>query len=100
MRQVYAHHATVVLDAGADPAAPDALITEALRGASHHTARSVEGDRLRLRVLFATAPDRVDAVRSTIDAGLAAGPWRVLESGCARLDPAERPQARQLLKGR
>ncbi|MBB4745431.1 hypothetical protein BJY16_008890 [Actinoplanes octamycinicus] len=110
MRQVYAHHATVVLDAGVDPALPGALITDTLCGshehdgpcplAPHHTARSPEDDRLRLRVLFATEPHRVDEVRAMIDAALAAGPWRVVASGCARLDPEERPHARRLLKTR
>jgi hypothetical protein len=112
MRQVYAHQATLSLAPGADPGAPGAAITTALCGqgdheppcplAPHHTAVAPEtgtdGDRLRLRVLFATEPDRVEDVRGRIDAVLAAGDWRLIESGCARLDPAERPHGRRLLR--
>ena len=109
MRQAYAHHATLVLDPGTDPGAPGAVVTGALCGshrhdppcplAPHHTAAEPDGDRLRLRILFATEPDRVDEVRGKIDGALADGPWQLVESGCARLDPGERPHARRLLRG-
>ena len=109
MRQVYAHQATLSLAPGGDPGAPGAAITAALCGhgeheppcplAPHHTAATpAGGDRLRLRVLFAVGPDRADEVRGRIDAALAAGDWRLIESGCARLDPAERPHGRRLLR--
>ncbi|GIF13318.1 hypothetical protein [Actinoplanes teichomyceticus] len=105
MRQAYAHHATIVPARGADPGAPSVAITGALRDAArpgspfpHHTATAPDGDRLRLRVLFATEPDRVDEIRARIDAALAAGPWQLTGSGCARLDPDERPHARRLLR--
>jgi hypothetical protein len=110
MRQVYAHQATVSLAAGGDPGAPGAAITAALCGhgeheppcplAPHHTAAAPEDGRLRLRVLFATEQDRVEDVRARIDAALAAGDWRLIESGCTRLDPAERPHGRRLLRRR
>ncbi|GLW34385.1 hypothetical protein [Actinoplanes regularis] len=108
MRQVYVHHATLVLEPGADPRAPGGAITVALCGsweheppcplAAHHTAAEPDGSLLRLRILFATAPDRVDEVRGRIDAALCAGPWQLIESGCARIAPEERPHARRLLR--
>ncbi|AEV87321.1 hypothetical protein ACWT_6306 [Actinoplanes sp. SE50] len=108
MRQAYAHHATLVLDPSADPRAPGAAITLALCGAHrhagpcpvapHHTGAEARADGLHLRILFAVAPDRVDAVRAAIDTALSGGPWRLVESGCARIDPAERDHARRLLK--
>ncbi|BEL12627.1 hypothetical protein Q0Z83_108180 [Actinoplanes sichuanensis] len=108
MRQVYAHQATLELAPGTDPGAPGAAITVALCGrgeheppcplAPHHTAVSPVDGRLRLRVLFATEPNRVEDVRDRIDAALASGDWRLIDSGCARLDPAERPHGRRLLR--
>ncbi|KUL29853.1 hypothetical protein [Actinoplanes awajinensis] len=94
MRQVYAHHAILQRAHGADPGA---VVTSALGGATpHRTTVSPDGDRLR--VLFAAAPDLVDEIRGVIDTALAAGPWELVEAGCARLDPGERPQARLLLR--
>ncbi|MFC7531200.1 hypothetical protein [Actinoplanes sp. GCM10030250] len=55
---------------------------------------------MRLRILFATEPHRVDEVRERIDAALAAGDWQLLESGCARVEQDERPHARRLLQQR
>jgi hypothetical protein len=108
MRQAYAHQA-VVISTG-DERAPGGAITLALCGsweheppcplAPHHTAVTREGDTLRLRILFATEPDHVDEVRKRIDGALAAGDWRLIESGCARIDASERDHARRLLKSR
>lgn len=95
MRQVYAHRATLVPSPGADPAA---AVTTALHPHPHHTTTDPAGGELHLRVLFATDPARVEAIRTRIDAALAEGDWRLLDSGCTRLDPAERPHARRLLK--
>ena len=55
---------------------------------------------MRLRILFAVAPDRVDEIRARIDGALAAGEWQLLESGCAPVAPGERDHARRLLKTR
>ena len=49
------------------------------------------------RILFVTEPDRVDEVRRRIDDALAAGDWRLIESGCGRIDASERDHARRLL---
>jgi hypothetical protein len=108
MRQAYAHHATLVLDPDTDPGAPGAAITVALCGtieheppcplAAHHTGVTPDGPELHLRILFATDPNRVDEARGRIDAALADGAWRLVESGCARLDTSERAHARRLLK--
>jgi hypothetical protein len=108
MRQAYAHGA--VLEGVADERAPGAAITVGLCGhweheppcplAPHHTGVTREGDTIRLRILFATEPDHVDEVRGRIDDALAAGDWRLIESGCARIDASERGHARRLLKSR
>ncbi|MCU7728981.1 hypothetical protein ODJ79_35160 [Actinoplanes sp. KI2] len=108
MRQAYAHGAT--LEAVADEGAPGAAITTALCGhweheppcplAPHHTGVVRDGDTVRLRILFATEPDRVDEVRRRIDEALAGGDWRLIESGCARVGASERDHARRLLKSR
>ena len=110
MRQAYAHDALLVMAAGADDRAPGGAITTALCGhweheppcplAPHHTGSAREGDRLRLRILFATEPHRVDEVRGHIDAALAAGDWQLVSSGCAAIVPGERDHARRLLKSR
>jgi hypothetical protein len=110
MRLVYAHDALLRMPPGADDRAPGGAITVALCGhweheppcplAPHHTAASREGEQLRLRILFATSPDRVDEVRARIDAALTAGDWQVVGSDCARVDRGEREHARRLLKSR
>lgn len=116
MRQAYAHEAILILDG--DDRAPGGAITTALCGAlaheppcplaAHHTAVAHEGDELRLRVLFAAPPDRVEEVRGRIDAALGTGSftgpeggttsWRMLRSGCVPIAPGDRDQARRLLK--
>ena len=108
MRQVYAHQATVVLAPGTDPGAPGAAITVALCGhpehaapcplAPHHTTSEPTGEAFRLRVLFATEPEKSEEVRRRIEGALAAGDWRLISSGCASVEPAERPHGRRLLR--
>jgi hypothetical protein len=107
MRLAYAHDAVLRTRPGTDDGAPGAAITTALCGhweheppcplAPHHTAATRDGDRLRLRVLFVTPPDREAEVRDRIDEALAAGDWDVVTSGCARLAQPERDHARRLL---
>jgi hypothetical protein len=118
MRQAYAHEAVVVMGDDGDERAPGGAITVALCGAleheppcpvaAHHTAVAHDGDELRLRILFAAAPDRVDEVRGRIDealgAGSFAGPdgrvarWRLVRAGCVTVAPDERAHARRLLR--
>jgi len=108
MRLAYAHQA--VLATTGDERAPGGAITVALCGhweheppcplAPHHTAATREGDTVRLRVLFVTEPHHVDEVRKRIDDALAAGDWRLIESGCARVEASDRDHARRLLKTR
>jgi hypothetical protein len=108
MRQAYAHGA--VLSGVADERDPGAAITVALCGhwdheppcplAPHHIGTTREDETIRLRVLFVTEPHLVDEVRRRIDDALAAGDWRLIESGCARVDPGEWDHARRLLKTR
>jgi len=108
MRQAYAHDAVLVMGPDGDTGAPGAAITTALCGhweheppcplAPHHTGATRDGDRVRLRVLFATEPHRVDEVRRRIDGALAGGGWRLESSGCARIAAQERDHARRLLR--
>jgi hypothetical protein len=97
MRLAYAHDALLILPPGADERAPGGVLAGAI-GAPLHTAATRDGEQLRLRVLFAASPDRVDEIRSRIDAALAAGAWQVASSGCARVDRDEHDHARRLLK--
>ena len=104
MRQVYAHQATLVLAPGTDPGAPGAAVSGALRGPGGqeppcYTTVTGGDDGSRVRVLFATEPHRVDEMRARIDAALAGGEWRLIDAGCARLDPSDRPHGRRLLRG-
>jgi hypothetical protein len=99
MRLAYAHDALLTRPPGADDRAPGGSLVGAI-GAPLHTTATRDGERLRLRILFATSPDRVDEIRSRIDAALAAGEWQVIDSGCARIDRHEHDQARRLLTAR
>jgi hypothetical protein len=108
VRLAYAHNA--VLIAEGDERAPGAAITVALCGhwdheppcplAPHHIGTTREGDMLRLRILFVTEPHHVGEVRRRIDDALAAGDWRLIESGCAGVEAGEYDHARRLLKTR
>jgi hypothetical protein len=121
MRQAYAHEAVVTFTGGAgDEEALDGAITAALRGepdrdppsstVAHHTAATRDGAGLRLRILFAAAPNNVDEVRDRIDAALATGhftgpdgvttEWHAVSSGCTRIGPDDRAPARGLLRPR
>ncbi len=83
LREAYAHDAVVVLDQGGDARAPGGAITVALCGswdheppcplAPHHTAVEQTGERVQVRVVFATtAPDEPE-VRRRIEEALSAG---------------------------
>jgi hypothetical protein len=118
MRQAYAHEAVLILPLAGDDRAPGGAITAALCGeleheppcplAAHHTAAARDGEELRLRILFATPPDRAEEVRARIDAALENGSftgpdgtttrWRTVRSGCIELATEDRPHARRLLK--
>jgi hypothetical protein len=89
MRQVYAHDAVVTGKYSA---------TELGVALGDHHLRATPGGKLR--ILFAAAPDQVDAVRTRIDAVLAAGSWTLISSGCAALTDADREPARRLLRQR
>jgi hypothetical protein len=90
MRQVYVHQATLV--PGDDP-------LPAIDGPCHLTSTTVD-DGVRLRILFAAEPHRVEEIRQRIDTTLTSGSGRLISSGCARVEPADRPHARRLLKTR
>jgi hypothetical protein len=107
MRQAYAHQAVLTVPPETDDRAPAGAIAAALDTA-HRTATTRTGDEVRLRILFAAAPHRVDEVRDQIDKALAAGAftgsdgltarWEIHDSGCARVVPADHDEARDLLK--
>ncbi|WP_090758539.1 hypothetical protein [Nonomuraea maritima] len=116
MREVFAHEATIVMEEPGDVRAPGAAVTLALCGsweheppcplAPHHTSADRRGDRLHVRVLFATAPEAEDDVRRRIDAALARGTlegpdgtttrWRLVHTAPTHLTAEEQPHAERL----
>jgi hypothetical protein len=113
MKQPYAHDAVLTMAADHDEGAPGAAITTALCGhwqheppcplAPHHTGAARDGDRLRLRILFAAAEADEPEARRRIEEALAAGAfgsarWRVLETAAAEITPDEREHARRLAR--
>jgi hypothetical protein len=119
-RTAFAHDAVLVLGPDGDPDAPGGAITVALCGhwdhpppcplAPHHThATRGEDNTVRLRVLFAVAPEREGEVRSLIGRALAsgrqAGPdghattWTVRSSSAGRVRPDEADHAARLAAG-
>jgi hypothetical protein len=115
MRQAYAHDAVLTMGPDEDGRAPGGAITTALCGdtgheppcplAPHHTAVVRDGDRVRLRILFATEPAHENEVRrliaETLEAGTFAGPdgpahWRLVETGGGVLTPGEADHAARL----
>ncbi|GAA4562993.1 hypothetical protein GCM10023176_05970 [Micromonospora coerulea] len=119
MRQGFAHQAVLGMGPDDDPAAPGAAITTVLCGhwehaapcpvAPHHTRAERDGDELRLRVLFATEPDREQRVRADIDRALGGGEltgpdgrtarWRLLRSGPAEPAVEEAAHLERLARG-
>jgi hypothetical protein len=118
-RHTYAHDAVVDLGPDGDERAPGGAITLALCGswtheppcplAPHSTVAAARtGDRLRLRVLFAAAPDDEDRVRALLSGALAGGwcegpdgvrtTWRLRESGPSAVRPEERSAADRLAR--
>ena len=116
MRQAYAHDAILIVSPDGDTRAPGGAITVELCGridheppcplAAHHTHAERAGDEVRLRVLFATEPDRSGDVRLGIDRALRAGTfvgpdgttttWRLRESRSGDITPAEQDHAKRL----
>ncbi|CCQ47962.1 putative uncharacterized protein [Pseudarthrobacter siccitolerans] len=116
MNGLYVHAATLLMDGAADPAAPGAAVTNALCGhwehpppcllAAHHTGWSRDGDRVSLRIVFATAPASERKVRGLIDTALVSGAfdrpdgtvsrWTLVTSGPAELSGPEREHAERI----
>jgi hypothetical protein len=117
--ETFAHDATLAMDVDADVRAPGGAVTTALCGhweheppcplAPHHTHAQRSGRRVALRILFAAEPDRVDDVRSRIDAALTAGRqcgpdgvttrWVLVGSGLGVVRPDEAAHAGRLRGG-
>ena len=101
---------------GGDPAALGGAISLHLCGAwdhpgpcplaPHHTELEQEGNRVRLRVLFATEPENEQEVRSRIGAALGSGAvtgpdgltttWQPVNDQASEIFPAEVMQAFRL----
>lgn len=82
LKQTFVHCAELMLDDGADSAAPGGAETLALCGSwdhagscrwPHHTQANWDGSRRELRVVFAADTDEEDAVRSKIVEALEGG---------------------------
>ena len=119
MREPCAHNASLIMDADADIRAPGAAITLALCGswehrppcplAAHHTSAERTGTSVRLRVIFATEPEKMAEVRRMIDdvlrAGTLTGPdgvvtaWALQTSEPDELAPEERVHANRIALG-
>ena len=117
MRSAFAHDALVRMEAEADASAIGAAITVALCGhwvheppcplAPHHTQAQQDGDKVHVRVLFATEPGREAEVRRRIERALALGPqagergavteWRLVSNGAGTLLPNESDHAQRLV---
>jgi hypothetical protein len=107
--QSYAHDAVLVMAGDGDVRAPGGAITTALCGhweheppcplAPHHTAAARDGDRVRLRVLFATAPERETEVRRKIEASLADPRWQLISAAPGTVAPGEAEHAARLANG-
>ena len=105
MRHAYAHDAVLGLAPGADIRAPGAAVTAELCGhwehdppcplAPHHTAAQREGEDVRLRILFATEPEREAEVRERIGRALTA--WEVHSCATGSLRPEEEAHAGRLV---
>ena len=108
MREVFVHEAVLVMEPGADEAAPGAAVTVALCGhwdheppcpLSPHRVDVERGDSgLRVRILFAAEPGIEPEVRRRIGLALSGQwrfpdgfgtPWRVTESRPGELSPGE-----------
>ena len=118
MRQAFAHDAVLAMDADGDPRAPGAAVTVALCGhweheppcplAPHHTKAERAGGEVRVRILFATEPERESLVRERITAALAGGRldgpdgvttrWELRASFEGEVNPAESEHAGRLVR--
>jgi hypothetical protein len=117
MRHAFAHEAVLDMDPDEDLQAPGAAVTAALCGhwdhqspcplAPHHSrADRVDGE-VRLRILFASAPDAEVDVRQRITAALSGGEltgprgvvtrWQLRDSRPGELTSAEADHAERLI---
>ena len=117
-RRPFAHDAVLVMGREEDDRAPGGAITVALCGswshdppcplAPHHTAAARTGNEVRLRILFAAAPDDERRVRDTIDITLRRGEgdtpdgsrttWRLVSAAASEVRPGEREHATRLAR--
>ncbi len=114
-RLPFAHEASLVLEPGADPAAPGAAVTVALCGHwehpgacrwPHHTAVARDArPHLDVRVVFACDPVEEGDVRGRVVAALRAGGvpgngdgsrWTVAGQGASPLAPDEQAMSQRL----
>jgi hypothetical protein len=118
VRQALVHDAVVTTEEGGDARAPGAATTLALCGrweheppcplAPHGTDAQRDGDRVRLRVLFAAEPAAEAEVRSRIEAALSGAGltgsdgvttrWRLHSAQHGRLRADEAGHAQRLIQ--
>ena len=97
--QVFVQQVELVLDEGADPAAPGAMVTVALCGHwdhegacrwPHNNGMDATTVPAKLRVIFVAAPDEADDIRASIGRALReAEGWTVVSSEVARVEDGE-----------
>lgn len=117
MREPFAHQVVVEMDTRGDVRALGGAVSKAVCGAwdhpgpcplaPHHTAVSQEGERITVRVLFATEPENEARVRQLITEALQGGgivdpegeaqAWRYVEGGPSGIANNEVMQAFQLV---
>ena len=108
MKRSFVQCAEVLLEAGADPAAPGGAVTIALCGSwdhdgpcrwPHQTSAEWDKGRGRVRVVFVAAAEDENHVRALIDRALASGQcvgpdgklsrWEATECGVGMLSESE-----------
>jgi hypothetical protein len=107
-RQAYAHQVDLVLDAGADPAAPGGAVTVALCGSwdhegacrwPHHNEIDTGPELARLRTIFVADPSEAEQIRGVIEGALRAGQsWRVVATHARPLALDDDDLGRSLLR--
>lgn len=117
MRQAFAHEAVLVMEPGADEAAPGAAVTVALCGhwdheppcpLSPHRVHVERADgELHVRVLFAAEPEAEGEVRRRIELALSGRwpfpegfrtPWQLRQNQPTDVSPGEAGPAARLVR--
>jgi hypothetical protein len=105
--QAFAQHVELVLDEGADPAAPGAMVTVSLCGHwdhegacrwPHYNAMDTTATPAKLRVIFVAPPEDAEEIRAGIGRALReAEGWTVTSSQASAVSEDEAPLVERLL---